>query len=72
MPEATSMTPSVKRQILKQGLAARCIYLGNYPNKTYISTNLASNPGIPECLRKENQQKVSTVKVVLVPLTFPA
>ena len=72
MAEATSMTLSVKRQILKQGLAARCVYFGNYPNKTYISTNLASNPGIPESLGKENQQKVSTVKVVLVPLTFPA
>ena len=66
------MTPSFKRQILKQGLAARCVYFGNYPNKTYISTNLASNPGIPECLGKENQQKVSTVKVVLVPLTVPS
>ena len=60
-----------KRQILKKVPAARCIYFGNHPNKKYVK-NSVSITGIPECLGKKNQQKVSTVKVVLVLLTVPS
>ena len=63
---------SYKRQILKKVPAARCIYFGNYPNKKYINKLCKQPPIIPEYLGKENQQKVSTVKVVLVPLTVPS
>ena len=61
-----------KRQILKKVPASRCIYFGNHPNKTYINKLCKQPPIIPEYLGKENQQKVSTVKVVLVPLTVPS
>ena len=40
------MSPSVKRQILKKGPAARCIYLGSYPKKKYIK-KLYKQPQYP-------------------------